>query len=94
MFNKAENGLSLAKFYDGATKFAYFFSTNQPLNNENLTLVFGVYPPSVNYGNFGPHTEPFRPGFFRRTVGGSSQRMRVKEVFRSGMWPLGSSYLL
>jgi len=48
MFNKNENGLSLMKFYAGATKFAWFFSTNQPLKNENVTLVLALTRAGTN----------------------------------------------
>ncbi len=42
MFNKGGDGLSLMKFYNGATKFAWFFSANQPLKNANVTLVLAL----------------------------------------------------
>lgn len=42
MFNKGGDGLSLAKFYDVPSKFAYFFATNQPLKHENVTLVLAL----------------------------------------------------
>ncbi len=48
MFNKDEDGLSLVKIYDGATKFAWFFSTNQPLKNENVTLVLALTRAATN----------------------------------------------
>ena len=48
MFNKDENGLSLMKFYAVATKFAWFFFTNQPLKNENVTLVLALTRAGTN----------------------------------------------
>ncbi len=50
MFNKGANGLSLVKFYDAvsAVNFAWFFSTNQPLKNENVTLVLALTRAGTN----------------------------------------------
>ena len=48
MFDKGGDGLSLMKFYDGATKFAWFFSTNQPLKSENVTLVLSLTRAGTN----------------------------------------------
>jgi hypothetical protein len=48
MFNKNENGLSLMKFYDGATRFAWFFFANQPVKNENVTLVLALTRAGTN----------------------------------------------
>ncbi len=42
MFNKGGDALSLMKFYDAATKYAWFSSTNQPLKNANVTLVLAL----------------------------------------------------
>lgn len=48
MFSKGGDGLSLMKFYDAASKFAWFFSTNQPLKNENVTLVLALTRAGTN----------------------------------------------
>jgi hypothetical protein len=48
MFNKGEDELSLMKFYAGATKFAWLFHTNQPLKNENVTLVLALTRAGTN----------------------------------------------
>jgi hypothetical protein len=49
-FNKGGDGLSLAKFYGGvsAMKFAYFFFSNQPVKNENVTLVLALTRTGTN----------------------------------------------
>ena len=36
---KDEDEIGLMKFYNGATSFAWFFYTNQPVKNQNVTLV-------------------------------------------------------
>jgi hypothetical protein len=48
MFNKGADGLSLMKFYNNASAFAWFFSTNQPLKNENVTLVLALTRAGAN----------------------------------------------
>lgn len=48
MFNKGGDGLSLTKFYNGATELAHFFYTNQPLKNENVTLVLALTRAGTN----------------------------------------------
>jgi hypothetical protein len=48
MFSKDEDELWLMKFYDGATKFAWLFYTNQPLKNENITLVLALTRAGTN----------------------------------------------
>lgn len=48
MFSKDEDELWLMKFYDGATKFAWLFYTNQPLKNENVTLVLALTRAGTN----------------------------------------------
>jgi hypothetical protein len=42
MFFKDEDELVLLKFYNGARSFAYFFYTNQPIANQNVTLVLSL----------------------------------------------------
>jgi hypothetical protein len=39
MFFKDEDEIALLKFYNQATSFAWFFYTNQPIANQNVTLV-------------------------------------------------------
>ncbi len=48
MFNKGGDGLSLMKFYNNASAFAWFFSTNQPLKNANVTLVLALTRAGTN----------------------------------------------
>jgi hypothetical protein len=48
MFNKGGDALSLMKFYAGATKFAWFFYTNQPVKHENVTLVLALTRSGTN----------------------------------------------
>jgi len=48
MFNKGGDELSLMKFYDLATKLAWFSYTNQPLKNANVTLVLALTRAGTN----------------------------------------------
>jgi hypothetical protein len=42
MLSKAEDWISLLKFYNGASSYAYFFYTNQPVKNQNVTLILAL----------------------------------------------------
>jgi hypothetical protein len=42
MFFKDEDEIALLKFYNGATSFAWFFYSNQPIANLNVTLVLSL----------------------------------------------------
>jgi hypothetical protein len=42
MFFKDEDEIGLLKFYNGATSFAWFFYSNQPIANQNVTLVLSL----------------------------------------------------
>ncbi len=42
MFFKDEDEIALLKFYNGAASFAWFFYTNQPIANQNVTLVLSL----------------------------------------------------
>lgn len=42
VFFKDEDEVGLVKFWNGATSFAWFFYTNQPLKNQNVTLVLAL----------------------------------------------------
>jgi hypothetical protein len=42
MFSKDEDELNLVKFYNQGTSLAYFFYTNQPVKNQNVTLVLAL----------------------------------------------------
>jgi hypothetical protein len=42
MFFKDDDEIVLLKFYNGATSFAWFFYTNQPVKNQNVTLVLAI----------------------------------------------------
>jgi hypothetical protein len=48
MFNKGGDGLSLMKFYNNASAYAWFFYTNQSLKNENVTLVLALTRAGTN----------------------------------------------
>ncbi len=41
-FFKDEDEIGLLKFYNGATSYAWFFYTNQPIKNQNVTLVLAL----------------------------------------------------
>jgi hypothetical protein len=42
MFTKDEDELTLCKLYNNASSFAWFFDTNQPIKNQNVTLVLAL----------------------------------------------------
>jgi hypothetical protein len=42
MLSKGEDWISLLKFYNGASSYAYFFYTNQPVKNQNVTLILAL----------------------------------------------------
>ena len=42
MFFKDDDEIALLKFYNGATSFAWFFYSNQPIANQNVTLVLSL----------------------------------------------------
>jgi hypothetical protein len=42
MFFKDDDEIALLKFYNGATSFAWFFYTNQPIAKQNVTLVLSL----------------------------------------------------
>jgi hypothetical protein len=42
MFFKDEDEIALLKFYNGGSSFAWFFYSNQPIANQNVTLVLSL----------------------------------------------------